>query len=194
MYKVGNGIKNGKRLIQNASLLFESNIKDINFIHFMISNFRKEYPDYIINIENFYNVDIQHILEKFNESKTDLMKVSRDFRQMLDSINKFNQDHSLILPKLNLNVFPKFSKETLEGLTKSSLDKKIEFLLKYIDKSEKNNSANLDEIIKLWDSISRKNFEGDINDLRKKSIGFIKQAFLSVPTVQKQLKNNTNNL
>ena len=40
----------------------------------------------------------------------------------------------------------------------------------------------MSETIKLWDSISRKNFQDDIEKLREKSIGFIKKGFLSVST------------
>lgn len=182
MYKVGNGIKNGKRLTQNASSVFESNMKDINFIHLMISNFRENYPDYILKIEEYYQMDIEQILKKFTDSKTDLIKIIRDFEQMIDSINKFNQDRALNLTKVRISALPKFSSEVVEMLKTGSLEEKIDFLLAYIDKSNKNNSDYVSNTIKEWDSPSRKKFEGDIEELRNNSIEFFKQGLLSVPT------------
>lgn len=182
MYKVGNGIKNGKRLTQNASSVFESNMKDINFIHLMISNFRENYPDYILKIEEYYQMDIEQILKKFTDSKTDLIKIIRDFEQMIDSINKFNQDRALNLTKVRISALPKFSSEVVEMLKTGSLEEKIDFLLAYIDKSNKNNSDYVAYTIKEWDSHSRKEFEGDIEELRNNSIEFFKQGLLSVPT------------
>ncbi len=182
MYQVGNGIKNGKRLTQNASSVFESNMKDINFIHLMISNFRENYPDYILKIEEYYQMDIEQILKKFTDSKADLIKIIRDFEQMIDSINKFNQDRALNLTKVRISALPKFSSEVVEMLKTGSLEEKIDFLLAYIDKSNKNNSDNVAYTIKEWDSPSRKEFEGDIEELRNNSIEFFKQGLLSVPT------------
>ena len=182
MYKVGNGIKNGKRLTQNASSVFESNMKDINFIHLMISNFRENYPDYILKIEEYYQMDIEQILKKFTDSKNDLIKVIRDFEQMIDSINKFNQDQALNLTKVRISALPKFRSEVVEMLKTGSLEEKIDFLLAYIDKSNKNNSDYVAYTIKEWDSPSRKKFEGDIEELRNNSIEFFKQGLLSVPT------------
>lgn len=182
MYQVGNGIKNGKRLTQNASSVFESNMKDINFIHLMISNFRENYPDYILKIEEYYQMDIEQILKKFTDSKADLIKIIRDFEQMIDSINKFNQDRALNLTKVRISALPKFSSEVVEMLKTGALEEKIDFLLAYIDKSNKNNSDYVAYTIKEWDSPSRKEFEGDIEELRNNSIEFFKQGLLSVPT------------
>jgi len=186
MYKVGNGIKNGKKLTQNAGYVFEDNTKDINFIYFMVSNFKEKHPDYISKIEEFYQMDIEHILKKFIDSKNDLRKVERDFEQMVDAINKFNGDRSLILPKTNSKALPKLRPEVLEILKNGSLEDKRQILLDYIDNREKKNNVNVSETTKLWDSPSRKNFEGDINNLRDNSIGFIKHGLLAVATKEEQ--------
>lgn len=182
MYNVGNGIKSGKRLAENASCVFENNTKDLNFIYFMINDFRKKHPDYISKLENFYQMSILQILKKFIDSKTDLKKIERDFAQMLDSINKFSRDRSLTLSKINPNIMPNLKPEVNELLKTGSLKDKIQFLLDYITKREKSNNDSMSETIKLWDSISRKNFQDDIEKLREKSIGFIKKGFLSVST------------
>lgn len=182
MYNVGNGIKSGKRLAENASCVFENNTKDLNFIYFMINDFRKKHPDYISKLENFYQMSILQILKKFIDSKTDLKKIERDFAQMLDSINKFSRDRSLTLSKINPNIMPNLKPEVNELLKTGSLEDKIQFLLDYITKREKSNNDSMSETIKLWDNISRKKFQDDINDLREKSIGFIKKGFLSVST------------
>ncbi len=192
MYKVGNGITNGKRLTTCASHIFESNMKDINFIYSMISNFKDKHPDYILKIEDFYQMNIEQILKEIKDLKTDLIRVIRDFEQMIDSINKFNGDHSLILSKVNTKILPKFKSEVLEFLKTGSIEDKIKFLLEYIKNSDENNSVYVAEIIKLWNSPSRKEFESNIDDLRKKSIGFIKQCFNRIPTTENNLKNIEN--
>ncbi len=188
MYEVGNGITNGKNLTKYASLIFESNMKDINFICFIISNFKEKHPDFVLKIEDFYQMNIDQILKKFIDSKTDLIKVIRDFEQMIHSINKFNEDHSLILSKVNTKILPKFKSEVLEFLKTGSIEDKIKFLLEYIKNSDENNSVYVAEIIKLWNSPSRKEFESNIDGLRKKSIDFIKQVFLSIQTTKNNLK------
>ena len=186
MYKVGNGIKNGKKLTQNAGYVFEDNIKDINFIYFLVSNFKEKHPDYISKIEKFYQMDIEHILKKLIDSKDDLRKIESDFEQMVNLINKFNGNHSLILQKTNPKALPKLRPEVVEILKTGSLADKRQILLDYIDTREKKNNVNVSETIKLWDSPSRKNFEGDINNLRDNSIGFIKRGLLAVTTKEEQ--------
>jgi len=182
MYKVGNGIKNGKFLVSNAGDVFENTTKDINLVLYVLADFRKNHPDYIKKIEDYYHTDITQILKIFDSGKTDLRKFEKDFSIMLDSLNKFNRNNALVLPKIKQDALPKLSPSNIEILQNGTLDHKHQFLVDYIIARNKVANNNISEVQKLWDSPSRKIFEGDINDIRKNTLGFVFKTLVSVPT------------
>lgn len=186
-YKI-DGTKNGRLLIENAHTIFEDNTKDINFIYCILYDFKEKHPDYIAKMEQFYGKDIDYILKKFEDSKEDLRKAENGFLEMIESVNKFNKGgRPLVAPKTNPKILPKTNPEVVEILKNGHLDDKTRILLDFINKREKKNSENISDIKKFWEGSSEKQFEDDINSLRKNSITFIKEGLLRILTKQKQL-------
>lgn len=173
-------------MVEIAEKIFEDNMKDINFVHFVLCDLRDSFPEYFSRLEEFYHLDGKLILKKFDSSKEDLRKIEKDFTSLIDAVNKFNGDRRLVIKRTNNELMPRFNPSTIEILEKGTLEQKVEFFLHHIDQREKDNADNISNIAKIWESSSVKKFDADIKTVREKSIGFVKKGLLFITTKEQQ--------